>query len=163
MGTYLINFLVYSMAMVGLLFVCLMVYKKTMVTGKCKKDNEKLDIENALNISPRKTLYVIKAGKERFLIAADAERTTFLSKLESENSAYVNTIDQPAQVRVIPPAPPKRNKNVDYSEVMNAININTNKKPFMKEILKKLDEIPEMSENARTEKCLNAGMIVRPD
>ena len=142
------------MAMVGLLFVCLMVYKKTMVTGKCKKDNEKLDIENALNISPRKTLYVIKAGKERFLIAADAERTTFLSKLESENSAYVNTIDQPAQVRVIPPAPPKRNKNVDYSEVMNAININTNKKPFMKEILKKLDEIPEMSENARTEKCL---------
>lgn len=152
MGMYLVNFLVYSMAMVGLLFVCLMVYKKTMVTGKCKKNSEKLDIENALNISPRKTLYVIKAGKERFLIAADAERTTFLSKLEPENNVYVSTIDQPAQVRVIPPAPPKRNKNVDYSEVMNAININTNKKPFMKEILKKLDEIPEMSENARTEK-----------
>ena len=111
-----------------------------------------MNIEDCISLAPRKTLYVIKAGKERFLIAADAERTTFLSKLESENSAYVNTIDQPAQVRVIPPAPPKRNKNVDYSEVMNAININTNKKPFMKEILQKLEEIPELSENARKEK-----------
>ena len=33
----------------------------------------------------RKQLYVIRAGKERFLIASDAERTTFLSKLNTEN------------------------------------------------------------------------------
>ena len=56
MGTYLINFLVYSMAMVGLLFVCLMVYKKTMVNNKCSKNKNELDIENALNLSPRKTI-----------------------------------------------------------------------------------------------------------
>jgi len=41
MGTYLLNFIVYSMAMVGLLFICLVVYKKTMANGKCTKNNER--------------------------------------------------------------------------------------------------------------------------
>ena len=67
MTTYLINFLVYSMAMVGLLFVCLMVYKKTMVNPRSLKNNNNLVIENALNLSSRKTIYIVKAGEEKVL------------------------------------------------------------------------------------------------
>lgn len=86
MGTYLINFIVYSMAMAGLLFVCLCIYKKTMLNTKCMKKNDELSIENALSLSQRKTLYVIKAGNEKFLIAADTERTSFLAKLDEKST-----------------------------------------------------------------------------
>lgn len=86
MGTYLVNFIVYSMAMAGLLFVCLCIYKKTMLNTKCMKKNDELAIENALSLSQRKTLYVIKAGNEKFLIAADTERTTFLAKLDEKST-----------------------------------------------------------------------------
>lgn len=44
-----------------------------------------LSIEDGLGLSSRKTLYIIKAGNERFLIAADLERTTLISKLDSNN------------------------------------------------------------------------------
>ena len=88
MGIYLINFLVYSMAMVGLLFVCLMVYKKTMANNFSKKNSEDLTVENAMNLSARKTLYIVKAGNEKFLIAGDSDKTTLISKLGIENGIY---------------------------------------------------------------------------
>lgn len=151
MGVYLVNFLVYSMAMVGLLFVCLVVYKKTMLNNKCAKNNEELKVENALNLSQRKTLYVVKAGNEKFLIAADVERTSFLAKLDTDEQI------QTAQIRSAVPEiktfelekttavrnAQKPNKPVDYSEVMAAIkssNAIKQKQPVMKEMLKKLSE-----------------------
>lgn len=188
MGTYLINFIVYSMAMVGLLFVCLMVYKKTLVNAKCTKNNNELSIENALNLNARKTLYVVRAGNEKFLIASDTERTTFLSKLNDgeklatieveplpqvrpavapAKAGFKQAIDEEAQAQSfiehvqpmpenIRPAMPQsaltqeteatsqntagRTQGVDYSEVMKILEGNTDKKPVMKEILRKLDE-----------------------
>lgn len=83
MGTYLLNFIVYTMAMVGLLLVGVMVYKKTMFGNNSAQNAKGLKVENALSLSPRKTLYIVKAGMERFLIAADTERTTFLAKLSA--------------------------------------------------------------------------------
>lgn len=133
MGIYLINFLVYSMAMVGLLFVCLMVYKKTMVNSKCSKNTDELNVENALNLSARKTLYVVKAGNEKFLIASDVERTTFLAKLNANDNVQIAPA-LPAHT------PKKEEKAVDYSEVMNAIQTTKRKQPVMREILRKLDE-----------------------
>lgn len=133
MGIYLINFLVYSMAMVGLLFVCLMVYKKTMVNSKCSKNTDELNVENALNLSARKTLYVVKAGNEKFLIASDVERTTFLAKLNVNDNVQIAPA-VPAQT------PKKAEKAVDYSEVMSAIQTTKRKQPVMREILRKLDE-----------------------
>lgn len=140
MGTYLINFLVYSMAMVGLLFVCLMVYKKTMVNNRCSKNKNELDIENALNLSPRKTIYIVKAGNEKFLIASDAERTTFLSKLDASGKApamqaYTPQTITPAAVKPVQ----KEDTGVDYSEVMNAIKSTQKRQPVMKEMLRKLE------------------------
>lgn len=149
MGVYLINFLVYSMAMVGLLFVCLMVYKKTMLNSRCAKNNEELTVENALNLSQRKTLYVIKAGNEKFLIAADVERTSFLAKLNANEQVQIGnaknimpeirTSERTSNVR----SAHTQNKPVDYSEVMAAIkNSNSikSKQPVMKQMLEKLSE-----------------------
>ena len=133
MGVYLVNFLVYSMAMVGLLFVCLMVYKKTMLNNKCAKNSKELSVENALNLSQRKTLYVIKAGSEKFLIAADVERTSFLAKLNSNEQVCLQQQQQPV-------AATNRTKPVDYSEVMKAVNNSRSRQPVMKEMLRKLSE-----------------------
>lgn len=143
MGMYLINFLVYSMAMVGLLFVCLMVYKKTMLNNRCAKNAEELSIENALNLSQRKTLYVIKAGNEKFLIAADTERTSFLAKLNDNNitvtplqqTDFLQTQNINNQI-----TQKTRQQPVDYSEVMSAIRNSKRKQPVMKEMIKKLSE-----------------------
>ena len=140
---YLINFLVYSMAMVGLLFVCLMVYKKTMLNNRCAKNAEELSIENALNLSQRKTLYVIKAGNEKFLIAADTERTSFLAKL-NDNNITVTPLQQTdfLQTQNINNQITQKTKQqpVDYSEVMSAIRNSKRKQPVMKEMIKKLSE-----------------------
>lgn len=84
MGHYLIHFAVYTMAMIGLIFFALFVYKKFSISAVSLKRKGILNIEDALGLSPRKTLYIIKAGNERFLIAADLERTTLISKLENE-------------------------------------------------------------------------------
>lgn len=151
MGVYLINFLVYSMAMVGLLFVCLMVYKKTMLNNKCAKNPQELAVENALTLSQRKTLYVVKAGNEKFLIAADVDRTSFLAKLNN-NEDIQNTM-APNSLPAVQPtvknaqAPSNaQSKSVDYSEVMSAIRSSKRKQPIMREMLQKLSE-PILKDN----------------
>lgn len=137
MTTYLVNFIVYSMAMVGLLFLCLLIYKKTMVNGKCTKNNKELIVENALNLSTRKTLYVIRAGEEKFLIAGDTERTTFLAKLNNTEHIQEKTKEIPVQF-IDTIAEMQNNKPVDYSEINTYRKVN--KQPVMKEVLRKLEE-----------------------
>ncbi len=157
MGIYLINFLVYSMAMVGLLFVCLMVYKKTMANNYSKKNSEELTVENAMNLSARKTLYIVKAGNEKFLIASDAERTTFLARLNESGNANTKQIQEiPNDVffslnenELNKAKKQNEQKGVDYTEVMNAIKNTTHKQPVMKEILRKLDQQTESVQAAK--------------
>lgn len=139
------------MAMVGLLFLCVTIYKKTMPNNRCAKRNNELTIENALNLSQRKTLYVVKAGNEKFLIAADAERTSFLAKLDSETNLQPQEklVTVPVEINesLLKADAIKNAKPVDYSEVMSALKKNsTNKKPVMREMLRKLSE-PVLKEN----------------
>lgn len=159
MSTYLINFLVYSMAMVGLLFICLMVYKKTMGNNKFSRNSEEFSVENALNLSPRKTLYVIKTGSERFLIAADAERTAFLAKLnEHQNIPSMPEITQEPVVTVDVESPNfkttfnqyKSEQKTDYGEIAGAIRMTRKKPPLMREILRKLDETSIVNEETES-------------
>lgn len=91
MGHYIIHFSVYTMAMIGLIFFALFIYKKFSISSMNLKRKGILNIEDALGLSTRKTLYIIKAGNERFLIAADLERTTLISKLENEDETENNT------------------------------------------------------------------------
>lgn len=85
MNGYLAHFLIYTMAMIGFIVLALYVYKKSSVHTMQAGSREYLKIENALRLTPGKTIYVIKAGTERFLIAGDAQNTTMLSKLSEDN------------------------------------------------------------------------------
>ena len=64
--------------------------------GVSKQTGKFLAIKDQITIAPRKTLYVVKAGEEYFLIAGDTERTTMLSKLNSgnENSGSTGQVVQ---------------------------------------------------------------------
>ena len=86
MGSYILNFTVYTMAMCGLICFALFVYKKFATGCFSNKNTQFLNVEETLSLTPRKTLYVIKAGEERFLIASDADNTTLISKLETTNT-----------------------------------------------------------------------------
>lgn len=95
MGSYVMNFAVYTLAMTGLIFFALYIYKKVMAGGFCTKTSKDLSIEETLNINPRKTLMIVKAGDERFLIASDVDKTSLIAKLENankENIVEINTL-----------------------------------------------------------------------
>lgn len=86
MGSYIANFTVYTMAMLGLIFFAIFVYKKFMEGGLSNKNSKYLSIEETMPINPRKSLLIVRAGNERFLVASDMDRTTMLSKLDSETT-----------------------------------------------------------------------------
>ena len=90
MSTYLLNFIVYTTAMIGVIFIALFVYKRFSCSSISK--SKFLNVEDSISLAPRKNLYVIRAGNEKFLVASDAERTSLISKLD-EN--YVKSEIEP--------------------------------------------------------------------
>ncbi len=83
---YIANFIVYTLAMVGVMGVALFAFKKFAVGG-CKVGGTKnLKVIDSMNLAPRKTLYIVSAGTEKFLIASDADRTTLISKLGEQQA-----------------------------------------------------------------------------
>jgi len=125
---YISNFIVYFLAMIGIIILALYVYKQFNVSGIGNKRSNLLSIEDTLSLTPRKTLYVVREGSERFLIAADLDRTTLISKLEERDV-------EPIKVN------PRMIKGADLSE--NAVsaqnNVRAMNKPIMKEIRKRLN------------------------
>ena len=89
MGHYVVNFAIYTMAMIGLICFALFVYKKFAINAITTKRKGILKVEDVLGLSPRKTLYIVRAGNEKFLIAADLERTTLISKLNIADSSAI--------------------------------------------------------------------------
>lgn len=85
MNSYIMNFAIYTFAMIGFIVIALYIYKKSMYSVNDSKNREFLTVENSLKLSATKTIYVIKAGSEKFLIAGDASNTTMLSKLDDSN------------------------------------------------------------------------------
>lgn len=84
MNSYILHFGIYTLAMIGFIAIALYVYKKSVFTGIQTRDKDFLTVENYLKLSPTKTVYVIKAGEEKFLIAGDSSCTTMLAKLENK-------------------------------------------------------------------------------
>lgn len=123
MSGYLVNFMIYTLAMVGLIFLALFIYKKTAVMPGGKSRSKFLGVEDVMSLTPRKNLYVVRAGNERFLIASDMERTTLISKLENntqdENIPAINT------------------PSVD--DLPDITNYSARKKAVMKEMAKKIN------------------------
>lgn len=83
MTHYLINFSIYTLAMIGVIFAALFVFKT--FSNKCfSKRSAMLSIEDSMSLSPRKTLYIINTKNEKFLIAADIDRTSLIAKLNTK-------------------------------------------------------------------------------
>ena len=88
MSGYLLNFVVYTAAMTGVIFVAILAYKNFSYTKS--SSSKYLNIEESISLAPRKNLYIVKAGNERFLIASDAERTSLISKLDENHYCDTN-------------------------------------------------------------------------
>ena len=128
---YLTHFVVYILAMLSVIGIALFVYKKFSISNIGGKRSGSLAVEEVLSLSPRKTLYVVNANGEKFLIAGDLERTTLISKLNNS----VNTINQ-------------RNYHnpVDLSEFIRKEDniVSSDKQPVMKNLVKKLGRDTEI-------------------
>ena len=89
---YLTNFIVYTLAMIGVIFIALMVFKSTSGISS-KKTSKFLKVHDTLSLGGRKTLYIVSAGEEKFLIAGDIDKTSLISKLETkEKNIETNVI-----------------------------------------------------------------------
>ena len=122
---YLTHFMVYVLAMLSVIGIALFVYKKFSLVNFSGKKSNVLQVEDVLSLSPRKSLYVINANGERFLIAGDLERTTLISKLGDNLHKEL-----------------RNRQTADLSEfIKNEDVLYTSKKqPVMKSLVKKLEE-----------------------
>jgi len=93
MGTHIMGFIFYTLAMLGVLFIAFVVYKKVVLTNACAPKT-KFKVEDMLKLSPRKTLYVINYQNQRFLIASDIDSTTLLAKLDENTSIEKVLVEQ---------------------------------------------------------------------
>lgn len=78
---YLANFMVYTLAMIGVIAIALLVFKNSSGFGGGNQSKH-LKVLDTLSIAPRKTLYIVSTGQEKFLIAGDVSKTTLISKLQ---------------------------------------------------------------------------------
>ena len=85
---YMTNFIVYILAMVGVIVLAVLLYKTT-TSSTIKGGTKYLKVHDTLALGPRKTLYIVSAGEEKFLIAGDLDRTTLISKLGESKEQVV--------------------------------------------------------------------------
>jgi len=81
---YITNFIVYTLAMVGVIVVALLVFKNATSIGGGKA-SKFLKVIDSISLGQRKNLYIVSTGKEQFLIAGDVNSTCLISKLEGLN------------------------------------------------------------------------------
>ena len=136
---YLANFIVYTLAMVGVIVLALMVFKGA--TGSSVKGGSKyLKIHDTLSIGPRKTLYIVSAGDEKFLIAGDVDKTSLISKLETKKMVEDN-YQQVESFKETLENIPTKNSYIDRSIVGN---YKTQNKPYssvMKNLAERMKEV----------------------
>lgn len=122
MSGYLISFIVYTTAMVGVIFLALFVYKKVAAGYGSSSNSKFLNVEDCISLAPRKNLYVIRAGKERFLVASDAERTSLISKLDENSFARRSQIQSAVDdLPAIVDFPKKEKETTVFQNIVNRI------------------------------------------
>lgn len=135
---YITSFIVYTLAMTGVLVIGYVVYKKTVFSQTLRK-NPLLKIEDMMRLPDRKVLYVINCKSEQFLIASSNDKVTLISKLggkkgEEEIERYLN----------------ERNKiEARFDEDSNPYS-SQNELESKKHIIKSL--LKELSDNNRTKR-----------
>ena len=121
---YLANFLVYTFAMVGVIVAALLIFKNATTVGGVKK-SKYLKIIDSMSLAPRKTLYIVSTGSEKFLIAADVDKTTLISKLDNiqnfeVEATFKETLDN------LPKAEPKKFEYSHKSHYMDRSKLGIN-------------------------------------
>lgn len=111
MISYLTAFIFYTLAMVGILLLGFVVYKKFNFPSK-QDSRGIIKIIDSCPIGAKKNLLVVKIGNEKFLIASGLEHTTFLSKLDNNSAIKEEEIKQPTKTIELKqassiPLPPK--------------------------------------------------------
>jgi len=86
---YLTNFIVYTLAMVGVIMLAVLIFKTSTSAG-VKASSKYLKVHDTLSLGPRKTLYIVSAGEEKFLIAGDVDKTSLISKLGVSENVKIN-------------------------------------------------------------------------
>lgn len=133
---YLMNFSVYTMAMIGIMFIALFAYK--FVSSGAGKKSSMMSVIDTMKLSTRKTLYVVKAENEKFLIAADLDKTALIAKLDDaklqnqkireDKSTKLKSFDGLKSID-------------DFTSLVDVETPKTKKGPMMKELAKKLNTI----------------------
>ena len=82
---YIANFIVYTLAMIGILIIGFIVYKKAMMINPVKK-NSMLKIIEMMRLPDRKILYIVKCKNEEFLIASSNDKVSLISKLDDNEA-----------------------------------------------------------------------------
>jgi len=93
MAGYLMAFGVYTLAMIGIIFIAFLVWKNVVLTNSKGKSGT-MKVEEMLALNSRKSLFIIRVQNERFLIATDVDRTTLLAKLDEKDSMLSNKSKQ---------------------------------------------------------------------
>ena len=112
---YLTNFIVYTLAMVGVIMLAVMVFKVS-ASGGTKASSKFLKVHDTLSLGPRKTLYIVSAGEEKFLIAGDVDKTTLISKLGEKENTKIEASNQETFQEAMQSLPIK-NSYMDRSSV----------------------------------------------
>jgi flagellar biogenesis protein FliO len=133
MTHYLINFTIYTTAMIGIIFLALFTFKK--FSNMCfTKKSSMLDVVDSIKLSTRKTLYVIKAQNESFLIAADIDRTSLISKLGTKEEKIIPREDKSTKLSSFDGIESIN----DFSSIIDLGAKRAKKGPMMKELARKL-------------------------
>ena len=106
MNGYIAHFSVYLFAMIGIICFALFLVQKSVVSGYRNKKSSFLQVEDTITIAPKKSLYVIKAGEKKLLIASDEGRTTFLTELDDKVKLQKSISDMTSKLSGV-----KLNKN----------------------------------------------------
>lgn len=144
MMTYVTAFIFYTLAMIGILLIGFVVYKKTFMTEKGENKGY-IKVIDSLPIGNKKLLLVVKIKNEKFLIASGLEHTTFLSKLEDDNiqkeevktPVLNNFVDENLVDKIYDETFSQRNQQKLYDE---------NKKARLDELQRQFKELYEKEE-----------------
>lgn len=141
MTQYLIKFIFYTGGVIGFLLIAYVIAKNCL-TGSMgfKKKTGNLDIEETLAISPKKTLHIVKAFNEKFLIASDSTSTTLLAKLNSDTTEIpAEFIEEIQNETPINRAEKFQNIVEDQETALTRKTIIKSNSSVIKSMLKKLD------------------------
>ena len=137
MINYIAAFIFYTLAMIGIMLVGLIIYKKTFIMNK-SENKGMIKILDSYPIGTKKTLLVVKIKNERFLIASGAEHTTFLSKLENDN-VQKNMPEKKQQISNF--------SNEFDNEISEVPRFDDNKKSHLEKLQKQFMELYEKEDN----------------